>query len=94
MRIRILHKPTSDYVDGIRLDRFKPGCVYEVGSAIGSLMLAEAWAEPVTDHTPALLEPLPETDFIIQKKQLKRPLAVAADRSHRRRRTNRPRFGR
>jgi hypothetical protein len=52
IRIRIVQKPTATCVDGIQLDRFKPGRIYEVGSLIGALLLAEGWAEPITFEEP------------------------------------------
>lgn len=58
LRIRILQKPPSSSIDGIRLDHFEPGFLYEVGNTIGAVLLAERWAEPVTDEEPALLVPL------------------------------------
>src|SRR5687768_6706361 len=55
MRSRMVHKPTSSSIDGLRLDLFDVGHEYEVGSAIGALLLAERWAEPVpvgeSNHT-------------------------------------------
>jgi hypothetical protein len=62
MRIRIVQKPTEDSIDGVRLDAFKVGFEYEVGSSIGALMLAERWAEPVADDAPALAVLFSETD--------------------------------
>jgi hypothetical protein len=41
----------SGSIDGIRLDRFRPGCVYEVGATVGSYLLALGAAEPVDDDT-------------------------------------------
>jgi hypothetical protein len=46
MRIRILQRPPLPSIDGIRLDHFEPGRVYEVGSSVGGVLLAEQWAEP------------------------------------------------
>jgi hypothetical protein len=62
MRIRIVHVPPSDSIDGIRLDRFEIGHQYEVGNSVGALMLAEGWAEPVQLDEPALLVPFSEID--------------------------------
>ena len=53
MRIRVIHKPTRSSIDGIRLDQFVPGLEYVVGTLLGSLMLAEGWAEPVASEEPA-----------------------------------------
>ena len=57
MRVRIT-RPLSGSIDGIQLDRFIPGFVYDVGTAIGSYLLSEQWAEPVLDESPALVVPL------------------------------------
>ncbi len=46
MRIQVIQKPTSDEVEGVRLDVFEPGVQYEVGNRLGALMLAERWAQP------------------------------------------------
>jgi hypothetical protein len=59
-------------IDGLRLDRFEPGRVYDVGTTLGILMLAERWAEPVLDETPALLVPLDEAD-VPQQSQRQSP---------------------
>jgi hypothetical protein len=62
MRIRIIQRPRTTSIDGIRLDRFEPGYQYEVGSALGALLLAEGWAKPVAIEEPGLVIPLSETD--------------------------------
>jgi hypothetical protein len=41
--------PTIAVVDGIDLKHFVPGQKYDVGTALGALMLAEGWAEPIED---------------------------------------------
>jgi hypothetical protein len=69
----------SGSIDGIRLDRFRPGCVYEVGAVIGSYLLALGVARPVDDDTPETV-PAPG-------RQLFGPLVVG-DRSY----VPRPRF--
>src|SRR5437660_8094691 len=46
MRIRIVRKPVSACIDGIQLDRFEPGQVYDIDHRLGALFLAERWAEP------------------------------------------------
>jgi hypothetical protein len=60
MRIRILHIPKSACIDGLRLDQFVDGHLYEVGTTVGALFLCEGWAQPVDDSSPALLIPLKE----------------------------------
>ena len=60
MRIRILQKPALQSIDGIRLDHFLPGILYEVGHTLGSYLMAEGWAEPVATEDPAMLIPMTE----------------------------------
>ena len=57
MRVRIT-RSLSGSIDGIQLDRFIPGFVYDVGTSIGSYLLSEGWAVPVVDESPALVVPL------------------------------------
>ena len=45
MRLRITQSPTGS-VDGIRLDHFRWGQVYELSSTLAALFLAKGWAEP------------------------------------------------
>jgi hypothetical protein len=54
MRLRIVRRPTESRIDGIRLDHFRVGDQYEVGTALGGVFLAEGWAVPVPDDVPAL----------------------------------------
>ena len=61
MRMKVVQRPPVASIDGLRLDRFEPGYHYDVGTALGILMLAERWAEPVLNKEPALLVPLNET---------------------------------
>ena len=61
MLIKIVQRPPSTSIDGIRLDRFEPGHRYEVGSLLGALMLAEGWAEPLDDFQPDSPERLIDT---------------------------------
>jgi hypothetical protein len=53
MRLRIVRSPTESRIDGIRLDHFRVGDQYEVGTALGAVFLAEGWAVPVPDDVPA-----------------------------------------
>jgi hypothetical protein len=56
VRLKITHQPIG-VVDGISLDHFQRDFVYDVGSQIGGLLLAERWAEPVDDSYPAPVTP-------------------------------------
>jgi hypothetical protein len=99
MRIRIIQKPTESCIDGLRLDKFVPGHLYEVGNMLGTLFLSEGWAEPVDDPEPALVIPLREfeTDATepVPKNLIRESYppyydqssAIALDRRHRPRRT-------
>ena len=49
MRIRIVHKPLQASIDGVRLDFFEVGHVYDLGNTIASYLLAEGWAEPAAE---------------------------------------------
>ena len=48
----VLHRPARAAVDGIDLKHFVPGRVYDVGTSLGTLMLAEGWAAPVDSAAP------------------------------------------
>ena len=48
MRLRITRQLDGS-IDGIRLDAFIPGQVYEVGTSIGSYLLSMEAAEPARD---------------------------------------------
>ena len=67
MRIKILQRPTVASVDGLRLDLFQPGFLYDVGTTLGMLLLAEQWAEPVINEDPALLVALQETESSVER---------------------------
>jgi hypothetical protein len=61
MRIRVVQRPTTRVVDGIDLKHFEPGEKYDVGTGLGTLMLAEGWAEPV-DGDEVLPAPFSDAD--------------------------------
>jgi chemosensory pili system protein ChpA (sensor histidine kinase/response regulator) len=52
MRLRIRRKLTGS-IDGVPLDRFRAGGVYEVGTQLANVFLAEGWAEPVAEDGAA-----------------------------------------
>lgn len=56
MRVRIT-EPLHGSIDGIRIDRFQVGAVYEVGVSLACYLMAMRAAEPVTDQIPALTLP-------------------------------------
>jgi CheY-like chemotaxis protein len=56
MHLKILVRPRGT-VDGISLDRFRVGEIYELGTDLGCLLLAEQWAELVTDDGSVVFAP-------------------------------------
>ena len=56
MRLRIT-RAINGSIDGIQLDHFEAGQLYEVGTAIGSYLLAVGAAEPVVEEGPTLVIP-------------------------------------
>lgn len=57
MRVRITESP-SGRIDGIQLDRFESGLVYDVGTSIGNYLMAEGWAVPVDDDVAHVVPPI------------------------------------
>jgi hypothetical protein len=76
-------------IDGIRLDRFTPGLVYEVGTTLGNYLLSSGAAIPVDDDSPAHILPIDNQMFGPPPRTSRRhwstsrPRAVAADRKPR-----------
>ena len=61
MRVRIVRRPLGT-IDGMALEEFELGGVYETGSQLGCLFLAEGWAEPVgPESQPAARTSPPDT---------------------------------
>jgi len=59
MRLRILTTPTGT-VDGVSLDTFRVGAVYDLGTQVACVFLAEGWAEVVSeDGRPIFVRPSP-----------------------------------
>jgi CheY-like chemotaxis protein len=57
VRLRIV-QPPSGHADGFDLRRFQVGQIYDVGTVVANLLLAERWAVPVDVPEPALVVPL------------------------------------
>jgi hypothetical protein len=57
MRVRIT-KSLDGSIDGIQLDRFVTGQIYEVGTSIANYLMAEGWAVPVDGKSPPLEVPI------------------------------------
>ena len=47
IRVQITKQPTVRSIDGIQIDTFRVGEVYDVGTSIATVLLAEGWAVPV-----------------------------------------------
>jgi hypothetical protein len=56
VRLRIT-RAISGSIDGIQLDHFETGQLYDVGTAVGSYLLAIGAAEPVVEEGPTLIIP-------------------------------------
>lgn len=56
MRLRIT-RAVAGSIDGIQLDHFEPGQLYDVGTATGSYLLAIGAAEPVVEEGSSLIVP-------------------------------------
>ncbi len=52
MRVRICRQPTGT-IEGVHLDQFRTGRVYDISTRLAGLFLAEGWAESVEDDGPA-----------------------------------------
>ena len=99
MRLRITRQ-LSDSIDGIQFSAFRPGYVYELGTTVGNYLLADGAAEPVDDDEPSIV--LPPEKHLFHPGALAadgartrmnatpydlEPIAEAADRPPRRKRT-------
>ena len=102
MRLRITQRLHGS-IDGMQLDRFQPGLVYDVGPVLGALMLAEQWAEPVDEKSRAPVTPVSNirqfaaaSPFPWRRRHHKHERAMAADRgaSHRRKKPRKNQKGR
>lgn len=62
LRVRITES-LSGSIDGIQLDRFRTGFVYDVGTSLGCYLLSVGSAEPVLDQSPALILPIEQQLF-------------------------------
>jgi hypothetical protein len=59
VRLKITRK-ISGSIDGIQLQQFIPGQIYDVSTSFGSYLLAERAAEPVNDDPPSPFTPARE----------------------------------
>jgi two-component system, OmpR family, alkaline phosphatase synthesis response regulator PhoP len=56
VRLRICRQPAGT-IDGIRLDQFRPGLVYDIGSQLANVFLAEGWAHPLPEPAEPVRPP-------------------------------------
>ena len=63
MRIRIVRRPHGE-VDGVALERFEPGEIYDVNVSIGTYLMVGGHAQAVADTSPARVVPITATTEI------------------------------
>jgi len=56
VRLRICRQPAGT-IDGIRLDQFRPGLVYDIGTQLANVFLSEGWAEPIAAQAEPVSRP-------------------------------------
>ena len=83
MRLRITRKLIGS-IDGLQLSHFERGVLYDVGTSLGSYLLALGAAEPVNDDLPAEVVPVVEGPRE-RSPSVGPSRALAADRPFRRR---------
>lgn len=81
MRLRITREMCGT-IDGIRLDDFKTGEVYDVGISLAHYLMGCGFALPVADERPARIVPV--TSEETQHAATRSDPSEAADRSERR----------
>jgi hypothetical protein len=87
VRLRITRALTGS-IDGIQLDRFRPGDVYDVATTLACYLLAIGSAEPVGDDEPASIWPAEHRLFgpHVTGRAFTVPRQQAADRPARKKR--------
>lgn len=83
MRV-LITRQLSDSIDGIQLNRFIKGLTYDVGTTVANYLLAEGAAVPTLEDAPALVLPIRDVADVLFL-----PLAEAADKPERKKRTAR-----
>jgi hypothetical protein len=101
VRLRITQRLHGS-IDGMQLDRFQLGLVYDVGPVLGSLLLAEQWAEPVDDDYESTVTPVTNVrqfaesghgakpPYHWRRRPARREVATAADHPPRRSKKRHP----
>jgi hypothetical protein len=59
IRLKIIQRPTVEYIDGIRVDCYAVGNVYVVSRTIAEVFFAEGWAEPAPPRGGSTVFPPP-----------------------------------
>ena len=85
MHLRITRR-LSGSIDGLQLSRFEPGECYDMGTSLGSYLLALGAAEPVLDDSPPKIIPMKGEfrDEGRRSSSVREPLFEAADFSRER----------
>jgi DNA-binding response OmpR family regulator len=89
MRLRICRRLQGS-IDGVALDHFQIGLIYEIGTQIASVLLAEGWAEPVllltgadgADRHAATLEAVGAIEKPVDPDRLLNAVRTALTRQH------------
>ena len=63
MRVRITREMSGN-LDGLRLDSFKIGEVYDIGTSLATYLMSCGFAIPVVDERPARIVPLDQGDDV------------------------------
>jgi hypothetical protein len=82
VRLKITRQPSGS-IDGIQLDDFIVGFTYDVGTMLACYLLAERFAEPVLDESPALVIPArTQTRFDAGRSSQQKELPTAEEQFH------------
>jgi hypothetical protein len=94
VRLRITQRLHGS-IDGMQLERFQPGLIYDVGMVLAEVLLAEQWAVPVDDEDGSTVTPVTSVRQFAEhgsnytwRRRSRRDQAIAADRPPRRRRSH------
>ena len=83
MRIRIVQRPHGR-IDGVELQRFEPGEIYDVNVSIGTYLMVGGYAQAVADSRPARIVPIDATAEIRNRVRHVTDKAAEASRKTRR----------
>jgi hypothetical protein len=62
MRVRVVHRPSVNKIDGLPLDAFEPGRDYEMGNQLAAVFVAEGWGVPAPLDDPPPIVPFGPDD--------------------------------